>query len=68
MSPDKYRCYRSDENGRVYDAEWISALGDEEAVDVVKLKYPNFTFEVWRGSRLVGSDAGVSEPRASAGA
>jgi hypothetical protein len=53
MSSEDYRYYRLDGDGRIHDAEWISAVDDEQAVELIRASHPDSKCEAWKGARLV---------------
>ncbi len=53
MSSEEYRYYRLDGDGRLHCAEWISAVDDEQAVELIRVSHPDAKCEVWKGTRLV---------------
>jgi len=53
MPPQNYRYYRLDGAGHLHDAEWFEAESDKDAIAQVKAKYPDGTWELWFGTRLV---------------
>ena len=53
MASEPYRYYCLDRAGRLHDAEWIEADGDEQAVALIEAKHPGEHCEIWQGKRLV---------------
>ena len=53
MSSEHYRYYHLDGDGHIHDAEWLSAVDDEQAVEQVRARHPDVKCEIWEGARLV---------------
>jgi hypothetical protein len=48
-----YRLYRLDGAGKITNAEWIEAGGDEEALAEARHRAVAESFELWEKNRLV---------------
>jgi hypothetical protein len=48
-----YRLYRLDGAGKITNAEWIEALGDERALDEARGRAQAGSFELWEKNRLI---------------
>lgn len=48
-----YRLYRLDGAGKITNAEWIEASGDEHALDEARGRAQTGSFELWDKDRLV---------------
>jgi hypothetical protein len=57
MSNSDYRYYRLDGAGRLYEAEWVKAESDQNAIEQVRTKHPTSTCALWQGTRLVAKIA-----------
>ena len=56
-----YRLYRLDGAGRISTAEWIEAVGDDEARSIARNVPESLRYELWHGSRLVDRFLGEKE-------
>ena len=48
-----YRLYRLDGAGKIMNAEWIEAGGDEDALAEARQRSDAGSFELWEKNRLV---------------
>jgi hypothetical protein len=48
-----YRLYRLDGAGRIINAEWIEAAGDDDALRDAHARTAPDSFELWEKNRLV---------------
>jgi hypothetical protein len=48
-----YRLYRLDGAGRILNAEWIEAAGDDEALADARSRGESGSFELWERDRLI---------------
>jgi hypothetical protein len=48
-----YRLYRLDGAGRITNAEWIDAAGDDEARSEARARSDSGSFELWEKNRLI---------------
>lgn len=48
-----YRLYRLDGAGKILNAEWIEADGDEAALRDARTRAQSDSFELWEQNRLV---------------
>ena len=48
-----YRLYRLDGAGKITNAEWIEAHGDDHALDQARGRADSGSFELWEKNRLV---------------
>lgn len=48
-----YRLYRLDGAGKITNAEWIEASGDEEALGEARSRASSSSFELWEKNRLI---------------
>ena len=55
MPSENYRYYCLDGAGRLHDAEWFQAGGDEDAIAQIEAKRPDATCEIWQDKRLVAT-------------
>jgi hypothetical protein len=51
-----YRLYRLDGAGKISNAEWIEAAGDEDALHEARSRTAPASFELWEKNRLVARD------------
>ena len=57
MSSRDYRYYQLDGVGHLHGAEWFKADSDENAIAFIAAKYPDSSWEIWEGERMVSSQA-----------
>jgi len=48
-----YRYYCLDGAGKLHNADWFEADGDEHAVEIIRAQHPHGHCEIWEGQRLV---------------
>ena len=48
-----YRLYRLDGAGKITNAEWIEAAGDDDARTTARARSDSGSFELWDKNRLV---------------
>lgn len=56
-----YRLYRLDGAGKIMNADWIEAEGDQAALDAAQDSVGSAAFELWDRGRLVGGSAAAPE-------
>lgn len=53
--PNNYRIYRFDGGNHIVGVDWLSALGDEQAITAARALKSSGRHELWLGERLVAT-------------
>jgi hypothetical protein len=57
-----YRLYRLDGAGKITNAEWIEAAGDDDALRDARARADSGSFELWEKNRLVQRHRSGEQP------